>query len=88
MEIVINLNSEKRFKDQDHYGNKMSLDNFIKDCNMGMLTDYDGIVGEILLNDIIVNDDMLSPSYILDNKRLLCEVQEKMGNLDIVWYNK
>jgi hypothetical protein len=53
-----------------------------------LYTNDDGVVGEILLEDKVISKKNYELSEIVNNENNLKELQEKNGQIYIVWYDK
>lgn len=82
----INVESQEKFG--RNYGDKMSLNDFIECCEDRSFIDYDGHAGEIILNGNVVYKKSFYPSDVLENKNYLLKIQEAVGELQVVWYNR
>lgn len=71
-----------------NYGDKMTLNEFISSCACGGFIDYDGFAREIIWNGNVIYDNYFYPSDVLENKQKFLALQEELGELEIVWYNK
>jgi hypothetical protein len=81
--LDIDLDSTKEIPD---YGDLFELDEFIDMCESGSLIDYDGY-GDIVYNNKIIHE-LISPSDVDIYKNQLEDLQEKLGKIQIMWYNK
>jgi hypothetical protein len=76
------------FNEEKSIGTKMSLEEFIKCCETDELTDYDGIVSEIIINDYVVSETSFYPSQALEQKNEFLSLQKEKGKVEIVWCNR
>lgn len=81
--LVFNIDSTKPVP---NFGDLMELDEFIDMCESGSLIDYDG-VGDIVYNGKVIYES-ISPSDVDIYKNQLEDLQEKLGKIQIMWYNK
>ncbi|MDF2533873.1 MAG: hypothetical protein K0R18_30 [Bacillales bacterium] len=82
----INVDSQEKF--DKRYGDKMSLSDFLESCEDGSFIDYDGFASEIILNGNVIHKAHFYPSDALENKNKLLALQNELGELEIVWYNR
>lgn len=85
-DLQVNINSTEKY--EEDFGDVMSLQNFIDYCEDNFFTDDDGYANELLWKGNIIRNKQLYPSDLLDEKEKYLTLQEELGELQIVWYNR
>lgn len=85
-DLQVDINSTEKY--EGDWGDIMSLQDFIDYCEDGFFIDDDGYAKELLWKGNIIRNKQLYPSDLLDEKEKYLTLQEKLGKLTIVWYNR
>lgn len=86
--IKLHINTESTEKLKDRYGKRYTLENFIKAYEDGDFMDEEGEVGEIIWNRNVIWKGMASAHKLVYSKEEFFALQEEIGEIKIVWYNK
>lgn len=81
--LKLDLDSTEDIPD---YGDLMELIEFIDMCDSGSLVDYDGC-GDIVYNKKVIYNGIY-PSEMETYQKQLEDLQESLGKIQIMWYNK
>lgn len=86
-EIKFDLDSKTEFKAKQD-DDIMKLNDFLAECQCGGFIDYDGFTTKVIINGFVVYNDHLYPSEHLELKDKLLKIQEKHGEITVVWANR